>query len=193
MKITRKIGLGLVSGALVLAGSLGAAAIATADTTTPTPPGPGQQAGFGPRGGAGMAGMRAMDGSGYGVQALADYLAKGLGVTPEAVSDALTSYHATNQPGRPGRDVSVADREAQHDALAAYLATALGKDASAIETLLANYQDYRQTDRTAQIKQALGAKVEAGTITQAQADAMIAAHSDGQGPMGMRMGKGPRG
>lgn len=214
MNITRKLALGLAGGALIVTGGLGAAAIANADTPSPAPAAQAQNQGQqGPRGfGGGMgakagnpngpqdgtrAGVRAMNGSGYGAQDLAEYLAEKLGVPAADVTKALTAYHADAQPpAERGRDLSDADQAARHEALAASLAESLGKDAATVQAALDGYSDYRQAERTAQLKEALDARVKAGTITQAQADEFLKAHEPGSGPaadgMGMGLRMGPR-
>lgn len=206
--ITRKtLALGIAGGALALVAPLGLVSAANAADPTPTPNpsassnwGPGM--GMGGRFGGGGAGMR--NGAGYGATALADYLAEKLGVDAAKVTEALTGYHATNLPTTRGFDMSDEQQAAQHKELAAYLAPKLGVDAAKIEAALNGMQADRQADRTAQLKATLAERVKAGTITQEQADAILAAHANADGPLRMgpgmngkaggmgRMGGGPR-
>ena len=182
MKTTKKIALGLVGGVIAIAGPLGVVAAANATTPTPTPtssaaPWPGGH-------GVGMGGWSArggaMNGAGYGATAVADYLAEKLGVSSDAVAAALQQYHVDNPVTAPGGALSDADLAARQKAEAGYLATALKVDAANVQAALESFQTDRQATMTTQITERLSAMVKAGTITQAQADAILAAHDAGQ-------------
>lgn len=126
-------------------------------------------------GGGGMMNLR-----GYGATAVADHLAEELGVSADAVTAALQQYHADNPMTVPGRDLSEDDLAARQQAEAAYLASALKVDAAKVQAALESFQDDRQAAMTTALKERLAERVSAGTITQAQADAMLAAHDAGQ-------------
>ncbi len=192
MNTTKKIALGLAGGVIAIAGPLGAvaAAHAAAPTPTPTASAPWQ-------GGMGMsgrwAGPQAMNGTGYGATAMADYLAGKLGVPADAVTTALQQYHVDNPTTGPGRDLSAADLSTRQKAVADYLASALKVDAAQVRAALESFQSDRQAAMTTQVKERLDAMVAAGTITQPQADAMLGAHEAGQPMMlGGGHGGGPR-
>lgn len=187
MNTTKKVALGVAGGLLAIAGPLGVVAAANAATTpTPAPstsaPWPGGH-GMGGWAGGGMgrwAGGGMMNGAGYGASAVADYLAEKLGVSADTVVAALQAYHVANPMTAPGGSLSDADLQARQKAEAAYLATALKVDAAKVQAALESFQDDRQATMTAQLTERLAAMVKAGTITQAQADAIIAAHDAGQ-------------
>ncbi len=88
-------------------------------------------------------GNGAQNGSGYGAQALADDLAEKLGVSADAVRQALVDHHAAN-PGDRGRDLSDAEQAARHAEHAAALAEALGVDAADVQAALDGYQAERR-------------------------------------------------
>ena len=186
MNNQRKIALG-VAGAAILAGStLGVVSLSHAETPTSTPS-TTQQAGLGygprvdaPRNGSltgtmGQMGQRA----GYGAQDQAAYLAGELGVAQADVEKALIDYRTTNAPTIRGRDLDDAQLAAAHDALATSLAEQLKVDQAKVLAALDGMQDARQTERTDQIKTRLDAAVQDGTLTQADADAMLKAHAAG--------------
>jgi hypothetical protein len=181
MNTTKKIALGLVGGAIAIAGPLGAVAAANATTPTPTPtssaaPWPGGH-GIGMGGSARGGGM---NGAGYGATAVADYLAEQLGVPADGVAAALQQYHVDNPVTAPGRALSDTDLAARQKAEADYLATALKVDAAKVQAALESFQTDRQATMTGQVSERLATMVKAGTITQAQADAILAAHDAGQ-------------
>ena len=172
MKTTTRIALGVAGGAIAIAGPLGLVAAANAattptpTTTTTTTPWHG--------GGMGMQG-----GMAYGASDLAAYLADKLHVSADDVTSALAGYHVSNPMTAPGRAGTDADIAARHEDLAASLATALKVDAADVRAALDSYDTQRQADRTAALKETLDARVKAGTLTQAQADAILAAHDAG--------------
>jgi hypothetical protein len=184
MRVRTKIGAGLAGGAIVIAGVLGtagAASAATDDDTTTAWCGAGVGTGVG-------AGMRGWTTDGtvgrFGASALADYLAEKLGVSADDVSAALVAYHAGNPVTERGRDLSDTDLAARHTAEAAYLAKALDVDVAKVTAALESYDTDRQAERTAALEDLLAERVDAGTLTQSQADALLAAHQAGD-PIGM--------
>jgi len=189
MNTTKKIALGLAGGLIAVAGPLGVVAAANA-ATTPAPTSttsttwPG---GHGMGGWAGRGGM--MNGAGYGVSAVADYLAEKLGVSADDVAAALQAYHVANPMTAPGRGLSDADLAARQKAEADYLASGLKVDAAKVQAALESFEEDRQAAMTTQMTERLAEMVKAGTITQAQADAILAAHEAGQ-PMMLGGGHG---
>ena len=144
---TRKIALGIGGTLIVLAGGFGIATQASAEpaaTPTPTPAmwqrggGNGMQDGTGNRMQDGT-GSRMQDGTGIGATRHAAYLADQLGVSAEAVTDALEKLHATADAGAVrGRDATAEQRAAQHEAMAKFLATELKIDESRVLEVLGN-------------------------------------------------------
>ena len=186
MNTTKKVALGVAGGLLAIAGPLGVVAAANAATTpTPTPttstawPGGHGMGGWAGQRTGGWAGGGMMNGAGYGASAVADYLAEKLGVSADDVAAALAAYHVANPMTAPGGSLSDSDLEARQKAEAAYLATALKVDVAKVQAALESFQDDRQATMTTQLTERLDAMVKAGTITQAQADAIIAAHDAG--------------
>lgn len=179
MKTTKKVALGVAGGLLAITAPLGVVAAANASTPSPTPSTsstwPGGRGMGGSAGGGGM-----MNGAGYGATAVADYLAKQLGVSADAVTAALQQYHADNPMTVPGRGLSEDALAARQQAEAAYLASALKVDAVKVQAALESFQDERQAAMTTALKERLAERVSAGTITQAQADAILAGHDAGQ-------------
>lgn len=200
MSISRKLALAIGGGALIIGSGIGVAGIARADTPAPTPtPSPawGSGAGYGPmRGGATPAdatrGLR--NGTGYGATANTEYLAGKLGVSQEAVTAAMQKYHAANPAELRGRDLTADQLAGVHARLAAFLAKELGVPEATVLDALNSQDDARQASRVAQISANLAEAVKAGRLTQAQADAILAAHQAGVGTGGMRggFGGGPR-
>ncbi len=182
MRLRTKIGAGVAGSAIVIAAALGTAGAASAattdDTTTPSWC-TGTGAGGGMRGWAndGTAGR-------FGANALADYLADKLGVSADDVSAALVAYHAENPVTERGRDLSDADLAARRAAEAAYLADALDVDVAKVTAALESYATDRQAERTAALEELLAERVDAGTLTQSEADAILAAHQAGD-PIGL--------
>lgn len=196
MRMRTKIGAGVAGGAIVIAAALGTASAAAAATTDGDTTTPSWCTGAGA--GAGMRGW-ANDGTTgrFGVSAVADYLADKLGVSADDVSAALVAYHAENPVTERGRDLSDADLAARRAAEAAYLADALHVDVAKVTAALESYETDRQAERTAALEDLLAERVAAGTLTQSEADAILAAHQAGDpiglGGQGMGMGMGGHG
>ena len=202
MNTQRKIALG-IAGAIVAGSTFGLVATSFAEDTAPTP-GATQQGGFGFGRMADMAGRGRMGGpmgqmgqmargAGYGAQDQVAVLAEKLGgVDKDALAKALTDYRADHVATVRGRDMDDAARTAEHKALAKYLAEKLGVDETKALEALEGMDEARQATRTAEITARLEAAVKDGRLTQAQADAMKAAHESGaMGAMG-GFGRGRR-
>lgn len=183
----KKIALGVGGTLVVLATTFGAAALASAETPVPSPAPTTAQVGWG-GGRSGMAGMR--NGTGYGATANAADLAAKLGVSQDAVNAALIKYHAANPTQVRGAGLTVEQQAAEHEKLATFLAGELKVDRATVLQVLTTRQETRQADRTAQLKTTLDQAVKGGRITQAQADAILAAHASGAMRGGMGMGRG---
>ncbi len=191
MNTTKKIALGVVGGAIAVAGPLGVVVAAQA-ATTPSPVasstapawpgGPGMGMGMGGRSGRGSM-ANGTGYAGYGVSEMAEHLAEKLGVSSDAVATALRQYQVETPMTERGRDLTDAEMDARHGDMAAYLATALKVDAAEVEAALESFQADRQAAMTAQLTERLDDMVAAGTLTRVQADAILAAHEAGQAMM----------
>ena len=198
MSISKKIAFTVAGGAIIVGSGLGVASMASAETPSPTPtPSQAWQRGYGRMGGSTTApnpnaGLR--NGAGYGAVENAEYLAGKLGVSQDAVSTAMQKYRTTNPIQARGRDVTDEQQATRHAELAAFLAKELNVSEATVLAALNGQQEARQADRTAAIKANLDEAVKAGRLTQAQADAILAAHGAGVGMGGMRggFGGGPR-
>lgn len=196
----KKMTIGLGAGALMLGSAFGLGSIASADETQPASATSsatgGQGNGSGSQGnGSGetnrMQGQgRSADqrgpraGGGYGSQQHLAELAKALGVSEDALKTAQEKVRTDlGAPTERGRDRSQADIDARHAQEAKILAAELNLDeAKVLETLktvAANRQATQQADRAANLKERLDAAVKDGKLTQAQADAVTAAHDAG--------------
>lgn len=172
----------VAAGALALGVGLGAATLASADPTstpapstsaspsagspTTAPEGPGRH-GFG---------GRAADGQGE----LAKTLADKLGVSEDTLKGALKAVREDLRPSTPpppGTDRP--DRAARDAALAKGLAAELGIAESKVTAALAEIRAAANAERAAALKDKLDAAVKAGTLTQAEADAVTKAVEKG--------------
>lgn len=186
MNTQRKIALGITGAAIVAASTFGMVASSQAEPTPPTPTAT-QQGGFGYGRQADMAGRGRMGGAmgqmgqraGYGAQDQATYLAEQLKVDKDALTKALADYRASHTPTVRGRDMDDVARTAEHESLATYLAEQLKVDKAKVLEALNGMDEARQADRTTQIRTRLDEAVKAGKLTQAQADAVVAAHESG--------------
>lgn len=178
--ITKKTaGIAALAATAVL--GLGIAGVARADdqaTPTPTPTSTSStdaNKGSGHPGRMGHGGLRGE---------LAADLAKKLGVDQSKVEDALKAVRDALKADRPkGERPTEADRTARQDALATALAKELGIDAAKVKTALSEIQQERQAERfaehEAQLKARLDQAVTDGTLTRAEADAVLKAAKAG--------------
>lgn len=190
MAASRKTAVVLASGMLALGAGIGigVANLASADITpTPSPtstasgsPAPGTDRGW-----------PGHPGRDSGADGLARELANKLGVDEATVEEALRAIKEESEPaGKPdptaGPDPmtkpdpptkpDVAEREA---ALAKALSSKLGIDEAKIKAALAEISATHQAERMAALEARLDAAVQAGTLTQAEADAVQKAVDQG--------------
>ena len=185
----RRTAIGIAAGTLVIGAALGVADVASAQPTpTPTPgtpPGAGGSATPGPGPGfrPGPLGHRDQGGG------LAKQLADKLGVDQTKVSDALRSVWQARRPTNlpsPGSAPGIRDRAADDAALAKALAGPLGVDEAKVKIALDAIRQAHQADRAQALQTRLDAAVKAGTLTQAEADAVRKAVAVGVVPFGPR-------
>jgi hypothetical protein len=171
------------AGALALGVGVGIAGDAAADPTTTPSPNPSASAPADPgRGGPG--GHHGGPGRGVAADDLAQQLADKLGVDKTKVADALEAIRDANRPATPpatpSADPSARPDPAQRDAeLATQLADKLGIDKAKVTKALEEIRAARQAERAAALKSRLDAAVKAGTLTQAEADAVTKAVEKG--------------
>jgi hypothetical protein len=173
MTSRKKLGLGLGAAALVVGAGIGVSGIASAATTPSPTPSASASAGAntdghdrGHKGGRHGAGVRASE------------LAAKLGVDEAKVTEALKAFRDANKPTRPGEGQKP-DRAAMEAALAKSLAESLGIDESKVTAALEELRTEAQSDRAAALKSRLDKAVAAGTLTQAEADAVAKAVEKG--------------
>ncbi len=175
-----KTAIATASGVLAVGVGLGLAGVASAaPTTSPTPSSsPSASSPADSQGGRHGRGHGFGHGFGAKDQAnLAQQLATKLGVDRTTVQDALKAFRQDNKPTAPPTAGSTRpDPAVRQAALATSLASALGVDEAKVTTALteirAARQAERQTDHAAELTTTLDAAVKAGTLTQAEADAV---------------------
>lgn len=164
---------GVTTGVVAVGVALGVTGLASAQPT-PTP-------GTTPSAGVTAApGERGPGGHGRGAALAAD-LASKLGLDQATVETALGEVRKANRPAKPtpGTALTPADRAADDAALAARLADKLGVDEAKVKTALEEIRAAHQAERAAALKTRLDAAVKAGTLTQAEADAVQKAADTG--------------
>ncbi len=187
MAAGKKTVVAVASGVFALAAGIGVAGLASADpTTTPSAsptgspsagadrPGPGH-------GGPGRGAHDRLDGD------LAAKLAEKLGVTEDKVTTALKEIRDANKPdptakpdpsARPDPG-SKPDDTARDAEPAKALASKLGIDEAKVKTALDEIRTEHTAQRATALKDRLAAAVKAGTLTQAEADAVQKAFDKG--------------
>lgn len=171
--------LGASMGVVAVGAAAGVAGFASAaPTPTPTAPSSGASAPAQP-------GPGGRDGRGHGQQdggQLATALATKLGLdqakVATAIKDVRDANRSTTKP-TPGTTPTPRDPAADDAALAKALASKLGADEAKIKTALDEIRAARQADRTKALDDKLAAAVTAGTLTQAEADAVKKAAEKG--------------
>jgi hypothetical protein len=158
-------------GVTALGAAVGFSSLASADpTATPTPSGT-------PSAGTpdcNQTGRTGDHGPGRGLQGeqLAQQLASKLGVTQDKVATALLEIREEQQPTArpdPSQRPDLAERDA---ALATALAAKLNIEEAKVKAALDEIRSERQVAEAAALKERLDAAVAAGTLTQAEADAV---------------------
>ncbi|HEY5820697.1 MAG TPA: hypothetical protein VIT20_01885 [Propionibacteriaceae bacterium] len=179
---TKKTLVTAAAGIAALGAGLGIAGLASADpTASPTPSATSTASGApsgkaDPRGGGGPG----RGGHGDHQEALAKELATKLGLDEAKVADALKAVREENRPTtKPTPGTAKPDRSADDAALAKALAGKLGVDEAKVKTALDEIRAARATERTAALKTKLDTAVKAGTLTQAEADAVAKAVDKG--------------
>ncbi len=188
-KNARRTALGASVGVVVVGAAVGVAGIASA-APTPTPTSPSSSAASAPAepgpGGRGDRGHGPRDGG-----QLAAQLATRLGLDQAKVTTALQEVREASRPTTkptptPGATATPRDPAAQDATLAASLAPKLGVDEAKVKTALDEIRAAQVADRAKALDDRLAAAVKAGTLTQAEADAVKKAAEKGV------IGYGPR-
>ena len=180
---SKKTAVAVAAGVLALGAGVGIAGVAAADPTpTPSPtatasgtPTPGSDR---PDGGPHGGGFR-------GGGDLSELAGK-LGVTESKLQDALKAIRDENRSATKPDNQTPEQRDG---ALAKALAAKLNIDEAKVASALAEIRTARQADEAAALKAKLDAAVKAGTLTQAEADAVTKAVQQGVINVG---GRGPR-
>lgn len=186
-KNARRTALGATVGVVVVGAAAGVAGFASA-APTPAPSAPTSGASAPAQPGPG-----GKDGRGHGPRdggQLASELATKLGLDQTKVADALKAVRDANRPTTkptPGATPTTRPDPAAHDAeLAKALAPKLGVDEAKIKTALDEIRAAHEADRAKALDDKLAAAVKAGTLTQAEADAVKKAVDQGVITVGPR-------
>ncbi|MBB3326073.1 hypothetical protein [Microlunatus antarcticus] len=171
--------LGASMGVVAVGAAAGIAGFASAaPTPTPAAPSSGASAPAQPGpGGHGGRGHGQKDGG-----QLATELATKLGLDQAKVATAVQEVREANRPTTrptPGTAPTPRDPAADDAALAKALAPKLGVDEAKVKTALDEIRAAREADRTKALDDRLAAAVKAGTLTQAEADAVKKAAEKG--------------
>ncbi|MDO5084067.1 hypothetical protein EII34_14120 [Arachnia propionica] len=174
----------VMTGAAVLATAgigLGAAQLASADTTTtPEPSVSGTTESSAPGKPQVKGGDRQGHPGGHRGGLDTKALAEKLGVEEQAVQEALESLRPTKQDkSEQGTPPQQEDRSTRETALAKGLAEKLGLDEATVSSALSELRAAADADRAARVKQTLDEAVTGGTLTQAEADAVAKAAEAG--------------
>ncbi len=160
-----------------VAGGLLSPLVAWADPT----PAPSSSATSDGPGAPADAGRRGPHGGDHGQ--MAAKLAELLGVDEQKVTAALEEIRTAEAGGRPSGDGQRGDRQQLAQALATKLGVTVDKVTAALDTL----HQQRAAEAESALSERLKAAVSAGTLTQAEADAVLKAQRAGL------LGGGPRG
>lgn len=182
MNRTAKTLAATATGALALGLGVGVAGLASANPTTS--PSPSVSASAGATAGAPLDGHRRVPGRGDREDRLAPQLAAKLGVDQAKVRTALQDFRKANRPTSypdPGT------AKTKHDAaLAGALAGALKVDQAKVATALTEIRAARHAEQAQAVTDRLARAVKAGTLTQAEADAVKKAADAGIVHVGRR-------
>lgn len=186
---TKKTLVTAAAGLATLGASLGIATVASADPTASPSPSATSTASSAPpsqpdpRGGGGWG----RGGHGDRQEALVQELATKLGLDQTKVADALRAVRDDTRPTtKPTPGTTKPDPAANDVALAKALASKLGVEEAKVKTALDEIRAARASERTAALKTRLDAAVKAGTLTQAEADAVSKAVDQGVIDVGRR-------
>lgn len=167
------------------AGSLGVAQYALADDQTPNPTASASASPDNPKTGTstsgkggkreGRAGKRGMDTSA---------LASKLGIDETKLKAAVQKAREAVRPSSAPDKGTEADRATQQEKFATALASELGIDKEKVSAALKEIHAARQAEQKAALKARLDQAVSSGTLTQAEADAVMKAAEAGIVPMG---------
>lgn len=185
-RTTKVVVASTAAGVLALGVGVGIAGLASADPTSSPSSKPSASSTTGPgRGGPGH-GHRGGPGRGAFDGDLAKQLAEKLGVDQAKVTEALQAVREANKPtSRPSTGASPSERPNRPDpatrdaTLAKQLAEKLGVTEATVTKALEEIRAERQSDRAAALKSRLDEAVKAGTLTQAEADAVTKAVEKG--------------
>jgi Spy/CpxP family protein refolding chaperone len=173
MARTSRTAIAAVTGTVALGVGLGIAGLASAaPTTTPSPTASPSASSSAAAPGTAPDGHRGHGGPGrFGDRdGLAQELATKLGVDVAKVRTALQEYRDANRPTTPP---DPATKPARDDAaLAKALASKLGVDEAKVTSALAEIRSARDAAREKAVTDRLAEAVQAGTLTQAEADAV---------------------
>lgn len=173
------------TGALVLGLGIGVAGLASADPTTSPSPSATPSTSVSPATPSGGAGdHRSGPGRGHR-ERLASSLAAKLGVDEAKIRTALRDYREANRPTTHPERGAVA-RAKNDAALAGALAKSLNVDQAKVTTALTEIRATRSADRAEAVAHRLAEAVKAGTLTQAEADAVQKAADAGVVHVGRR-------
>jgi hypothetical protein len=181
-------GIAGIAAAAVL--GMGVATVAQADDSSMSTPTPRSTSTADANRGEGMGpGRGGMMGHGAKADELAADLASKLGIDKSKVEGALAAVRDDLKGDRAkGERPSAADRDAMREAFATALGKELGVDTGKVTKALEDIQTERQAERFAEheteLKQRLAAAVTDGTLTQAEADAVLKAAKAGVIGMG---------
>lgn len=162
----------VAAAALTLGAGVGVATQAFADpTASPSPTSTPSSSGS-PDTPQGPGGRHGGPGRGLHDADLAKELASKLGVTEAKVTAALQAIRDEKSGTKPTPGTTRPDPSARDADLAKSLATKLGLDEAKVKTALDEIRAAQDADRGQALKDKLAAAVKAGTLTQAEADAV---------------------
>lgn len=179
MKSKTTVAAAVAGGALALTGIVAGATVAAADPTPPPSASPSADPRTGPNDQAGPG----LKGRHVGFVS-ASALAEKLGLDEAKVSEALQAAREELLPDREADPDSRPSPEQRQAELAKALAEKLGVEQSAVEKALTELRDEAKADGIAALKERLAEAVKAGTLTQAEADAVVKAAEAGVIPAG---------
>ncbi|MDO4785135.1 MAG: hypothetical protein Q3997_08660 [Propionibacteriaceae bacterium] len=163
------------------AGSLGVAQFALADDQTPNP----SASSGADSGRSGAPGERHSRGGKAGMKGIdTTALASKLGVDEAKLTTALDKAREATKPAAGTGSRTAPERSAMRDKLAEALASELGLDKSTVASALEEAHAAAQAQRRASFKTRLSQAVTDGTLTQAEADAVLKAAEAGVIGMG---------